>query len=76
VHSWLSRGSPKGRCCTQPRLERGFFFMGATMTPDEIEQDRQVGTNITAELVKNTVAPFAIGILLGLLAGFVIARMW
>jgi hypothetical protein len=46
------------------------------MRPEEIEQDRRLGTNITMELIRITVAPFAIGILLGLLAGFVIARMW
>jgi hypothetical protein len=47
--------------------------MGTTMTPDE--QDRRIGTDITLELIKNTVAPFAIGIAFGLVIGFVIARI-
>jgi hypothetical protein len=45
------------------------------MTPNEIEQDRRIGSDITIELMKNTVAPFAMGIAVGVVIGYVIAWM-
>jgi hypothetical protein len=45
------------------------------MTRDPIEQERRLGTQITMELIRTTVAPFAIGIALGMVIGVVMAWM-